>query len=128
MVTDALERSGLEPGRLTLEITEGALMDNAAATVDVLSALCEIGVRLSVDDFGTGYSSLAYLQRFPVYSLKVDRSFVGRLDDPEQGPASASVIRAVVGLAESLGMETVAEGIETPEQLERVTELGCDLG
>jgi diguanylate cyclase (GGDEF)-like protein/PAS domain S-box-containing protein len=127
-VETALRSSGLDPGGLTLEITEGALMRNAAATVGVLATLRDLGVQLAVDDFGTGYSSLAYLQRFPVHALKVDRSFVGRLDVPGEADHSAAIIRAIVSLADGLGLRTVAEGIESPEQLAIVTELGCDLG
>jgi diguanylate cyclase (GGDEF)-like protein/PAS domain S-box-containing protein len=128
-VAAALEQSRLEPGLLTLEITEGALMQNAAATVRMLTALRELGVQLAVDDFGTGYSSLAYLQQFPVQALKVDRSFVARLDEETQDSAgSAAIVRAVVSLAAGLGLRTVAEGIETPGQLAAVIELGCDLG
>jgi diguanylate cyclase (GGDEF)-like protein/PAS domain S-box-containing protein len=128
-VTDALRDAGLDPGLLTLEITEGALMQDAAATVRVLRALKDIGVQLAVDDFGTGYSSLAYLQQFPVHALKVDRSFVAQLDGPaEQAEASAAIVQAIVNLAAGLGLTTVAEGIETAGQLAAVTALGCDLG
>ena len=125
----ALEQSQLDPGLLTLEITEGALMQNAAATVRTLTLLRELGVHLAVDDFGTGYSSLAYLQQFPVHALKVDRSFVAQLDRPTpEAEASAAIIRAIVNLAVGLDLQTVAEGIETPDQLAAVTDLGCDLG
>jgi len=125
----ALEQSQLDPGLLTLEITEGALMQNAAATVRTLTLLRELGVHLAVDDFGTGYSSLAYLQQFPVHALKVDRSFVEQLDKRKpEAEASAAIIRAIVNLAVGLDLQTVAEGIETPDQLAAVTDLGCDLG
>jgi diguanylate cyclase (GGDEF)-like protein/PAS domain S-box-containing protein len=128
-VTHALEESGLEPPLLTLEITEGGLMQDAADTIRALTTLRGLGVRLAVDDFGTGYSSLSYLQRFPVHSLKVDRSFVECLDqEPEVAMDSAALIAAIVNLASALGMQTVAEGIETPEQLTAVTALGCDVG
>ena len=128
-VVAALEASGLDAELLTLEMAEGALMQNAAATVRTLSALRDLGVRLAVDDFGTGYSSLAYLQRFPVHAMKVDRSFVAPLGG--EGPeteASTAIVRAIVHLAQGLGLQTVAEGIETPEQLAAVTALGCDVG
>ena len=126
-VAGALAESGLDPGLLTLEITEGALMRDAASTVQTLTTLRELGVQLAVDDFGTGYSSLAYLQRFPVHALKVDRSFVAGLDLPGGGD-SAAIVRAVAGLATALDLRTVAEGIETSSQLAAVRALGCDLG
>ncbi len=127
-VADVLSGSGLDAGLLTLEITEGALMRDAASTVGTLRTLRELGVHLAVDDFGTGYSSLSYLQQFPVDALKVDRSFVARLDAPGETTASAAIVRAVVSLARGLGLRTVAEGVETQAQLEAVTALGCDLG
>ncbi len=127
-VASALEESGLEPALLTLEITEGGLMQDAPETVRALTTLRGLGVRLAVDDFGTGYSSLSYLQRFPVHSLKVDRSFVERLDQaPSVAADSAAIIAAIVNLAAALGLQTVAEGVETPEQLTAVTALGCDV-
>ena len=128
-VTSALAGAGLDPAQLSLEVAETALMQEADATSRMLGRLRTLGVRLSIDDFGTGFSSLAYLQEFPVHALKVDRSFLGRLDvgGPEAEGGKA-IIRAVVGLARSLGLATVAEGVETAEQLEVVTELGCDLG
>ena len=126
-VAGALAASGLDPALLTLEITEGALMRDAVATVETLTTLRQLGVQLAVDDFGTGYSSLAYLQRFPVHALKVDRSFVAGLDLPGCGE-SAAIVRAIAGLATALDLRTVAEGIETESQLGAVTALGCDLG
>ena len=102
-------------------------MRDAAATVRTLSSLRELGVRLAVDDFGTGYSSLAYLQRFPVHALKVDRSFVAGLERAASDESTA-IVRAIVSLAQALELRTVAEGIETEGQLAAVTELGCDLG
>ena len=126
-VTRALTRSGLDAGLLTLEITEGALMRDAAATVRTLEALRELGVRLAIDDFGTGYSSLAYLQRFPVHALKVDRSFVAGLELADRDESTA-IVRAIVSLAQALELRTVAEGIETEGQLAAVAELGCDMG
>jgi len=128
-VADALARSGIDPGEVTLEITEGALMRDAAATVTTLCALRDLGVKLAVDDFGTGYSSLSYLQQFPVHALKIDISFVSKLDlPPAEAHGSVAIVRAIVSLATSLGLKTVAEGIETAEQLSAVTALGCDLG
>jgi EAL domain-containing protein (putative c-di-GMP-specific phosphodiesterase class I) len=126
-VAAALAGSGLDPGLLTLEITEGALMRDAAATVRTLTSLRELGVQLAVDDFGTGYSSLAYLQKFPVHALKVDGAFVRGLH-LEAHDESAAIVRAIVSLANALELRTVAEGIETAHQLAAVTQLGCGLG
>lgn len=128
-VARALESSGLDPELLTLELTEGTLLQNAPDTVRTLRSLERLGVRLAVDDFGTGFSSLSYLQAFPVHVLKVDRSFVARLDEEgERAESSAAIIGSIVSLAQGLGVRTVAEGIETPGQLCAVTTLGCDLG
>ena len=122
-VAGALRHTELPPDALILEIDEGTLMDGAEATVARLSELKALGVRLTVDDFGTGYSSLAYLRRFPVDSLKIDRSFIfglGRsLDD-------TVLVSGVVSLAQSLDLNVVAEGVETAAQLEKLRELGCD--
>jgi diguanylate cyclase (GGDEF)-like protein/PAS domain S-box-containing protein len=129
-VADALHGSGLPPHLLTLEITEDTVMQDAARTIHLLQDLRGIGVQLAVDDFGTGYSSLSYLQQFPVQALKIDASFVGRLDDgrmSEDG-GSRTITRAVVNLASGLDLRTVAEGIETAGQLTAVAGLGCDLG
>lgn len=123
-VRSCLEESGLPPRLLRLEITESAVMENAEEAVGVLAELKALGVGLSVDDFGTGYSSLAYLRRFPIDQLKIDRSFVSdMLDHPE----SASIVRGIVGLARSLRLQTVAEGVEREEQRQALAEAGCDL-
>jgi diguanylate cyclase (GGDEF)-like protein/PAS domain S-box-containing protein len=123
-VDRALKESGLSPDRLWLEITESVLMDDADTAVAVLQRLRALGVHLSVDDFGTGYSSLAYLRRFPVDALKVDRSFVAGLgEDPED----SAIVEAVVSMAHSLRLLVVAEGVETDEQLARLRDLGCEL-
>jgi diguanylate cyclase (GGDEF)-like protein len=128
-VAGALDRSSIDPGLVALEITEGTLMHDAATTVTTLKRLRQLGVQLAIDDFGTGYSSLSYLQQFPVHALKIDISFVSQLDlPPAQAHSSIAIVRAIVSLASSLGLETVAEGIETAEQLSAVTALGCDLG
>ncbi len=124
-VADALNDSGIAPGRLTIEITETALMRDAESTAERLPAIKQLGVRLSIDDFGTGYSSLAYLQRFPVDELKIDRSFVSQLEHPDQRDA---LIRTFVQLGRSLAIETIAEGIEEQSQLSRLQAEQCDIG
>jgi diguanylate cyclase (GGDEF)-like protein len=123
-VRTVLADTGLAPGHLVLEVTETALMADHEAAAAVLHALRSLGVRIAVDDFGTGYSSLAYLRRFPVDALKVAREFICRLG---QDGDDDVITRAIVDLAGSLGLMTVAEGVETREQYERVTALGCDL-
>lgn len=124
LVASTLVASGLPPSLLCLEITESTLMegDTAHAALVDLKAL---GVTLVVDDFGTGYSSLIYLRRFPVDVLKLDKSFVAGLGD---NPEDTAIVTGVIGLAKGLGLRTVAEGIETPNQLEQLAVLGCELG
>jgi predicted signal transduction protein with EAL and GGDEF domain len=125
VVASALEKSGLAPDRLCLEITESALAEDADAVGVSLRALKQLGVRLSVDDFGTGYSSLLYLRSYPIDALKIDRSFVGGMDDAD---ADAAIVEGVIRLAHALGLEAVAEGGETPAQRARLQALGCELG
>ncbi|MER2250447.1 EAL domain-containing protein [Methylorubrum podarium] len=120
-VLRALAFSGLPAGRLELEITESVLMQDSDAVIGCLHRLRTMGVRIALDDFGTGYSSLSYLCRFPFDKIKIDRSFIRGIDEPE----AAAVVRAVVGLGERLGMAITAEGVETPEQLARVRRKGC---
>jgi diguanylate cyclase (GGDEF)-like protein len=122
MVMSALATSGLPPHRLELEITEGVLLQENETTLRTLHRLRELGVRVSMDDFGTGYSSLSYLRSFPFDKIKIDRSFVRDLAEKPDGDA---IIRAIAGLGKSLGMTTVAEGVETPAQLERIRAEGC---
>ena len=124
-VADALRETGLVPDRLTLEITESVLAGDPDAARDTLRALHGRGVRLALDDFGTGYSSLGYLRRFPLDALKMDRSFVADLGRDATGTELA---RVVVALGRTLGLTTVAEGIETAEQYAWVRALGCALG
>jgi diguanylate cyclase (GGDEF)-like protein len=124
-VQRALHESGLEPGRLTLEITESILMHDIESTIDTLQRLRDLGVRLAIDDFGTGYSSLSYLRRLPVDILKIDRSFVAVVDS---GPDEAALVRSIVSLGQSLRLETVAEGIEQPGQLAELRSLGTRMG
>jgi EAL domain-containing protein (putative c-di-GMP-specific phosphodiesterase class I) len=123
-VRDALAESGLEPSRLTLEITETVMMTDTALAVQRLGELKELGVRLAMDDFGTGYSSLSYLSKFPVDILKMDRSFLREDASPEM----AGLATAVVSLGDTLDLEVVAEGIELSEQWTTLRDLGCDLG
>lgn len=122
-VLNVLAETGLPPHMLELEITESVLMEDIEANIALLEALHMAGISLSIDDFGTGYSSLAYLQRFPIQKLKIDRSFVQRM--PGDGEAIAG---AVIAMAHSLKMEVVAEGVEDPEQLALLRRAGCDLG
>jgi diguanylate cyclase (GGDEF)-like protein/PAS domain S-box-containing protein len=121
-VAEVLRTTGLDPSRLALEITETVVMDDTAATLATLRALKQLKVRLSIDDFGTGYSSLSYLKRFPVDAVKIDKSFV---DGLESGPVDREIVQAVIRLATAVGMQTVAEGVETREQLASLRALGC---
>jgi diguanylate cyclase (GGDEF)-like protein/PAS domain S-box-containing protein len=122
-VTHALESGGMRPASLCLEITETALMADPVSGLRVLNDLRELGIELAIDDFGTGYSSLAYLKRFPVDVLKIDRSFVAGLG---QDPDDTSIATAIISLARSLGLRVVAEGVETRLQLDELRRLGCD--
>jgi diguanylate cyclase (GGDEF)-like protein/PAS domain S-box-containing protein len=124
-VAQALQESGLEPGNLVIELTESTIMYNTDANLERFHRLKALGVRLAIDDFGTGYSSLSYLHRFPIDILKIDRSFVSRLTNSDNGPELAS---AVVTLGETLGLDTVAEGIELEQQAAALLALGCVAG
>ena len=124
-VDRVLRNTGLNPRHLELEITEGAVTKDADVARVTLQQLRALGISLAIDDFGTGYSSLAYLKRFPVNVLKVDQSFVRGLVNDEQ---DAAIVRGVIALAQSLNLQVTAEGIETPEQLERLRKLRCDHG
>ena len=122
-VREALHGAGIEAGRLEIEITESMVMRNAEHAVKLLARLKEVGVRIALDDFGTGYSSLGYLKRFPLNSVKIDRSLIRDLPG---GADAAGVTRAVVAMAHSLDLQATAEGVETREQWEFLRELGCD--
>lgn len=118
-----LARTGIPPASLELEITEGAVMEHTEAAIELLHALRALGLKLSIDDFGTGYSSLAYLKRFPIDKLKVDRSFVSQLRPHSQ---DAAIVQAVIGLGHTLGIKVIAEGVETVQQREWLKRLSCD--
>jgi predicted signal transduction protein with EAL and GGDEF domain len=124
-VAEVLRQSGLRPQRLKLEITESVIMQNADSAVAMLGSLRELGAGVCIDDFGTGYSSLAYLLRFPADSLKVDRSFVTAIG---KGGRNAQLVSSIVSLGQGLGMDVVAEGVETQAQREQLVSLGCRLG
>ncbi|MDZ7789588.1 MAG: bifunctional diguanylate cyclase/phosphodiesterase [Xanthomonadales bacterium] len=123
VVRDSLERHGVDPGSLTLEITESLLMDLGAGASIVLDKLRRLGVGLSLDDFGTGYSSLAYLRHLPVDTLKIDRAFIDSLDSARTDRA---IVEAVISMARIFGLTVVAEGVETRAQLGVLQDLGCD--
>jgi diguanylate cyclase (GGDEF)-like protein/PAS domain S-box-containing protein len=124
-VSSVLEETGLNPRCLGLEITEGVVMSDAESTVRTLRCLKALGVKLAIDDFGKGYSSLNYVKRFPVDCLKIDRSFVCGI---REHPEDLAIVQAVITLGRALGMEVVAEGVETAEQLDLLRGLGCDQG
>ena len=124
-VETALERSGLDPAALTVEMTETSLMRNVEETARRLTAIKRLGVRIAIDDFGTGYSSLAHLQRFPVDALKIDRSFIAGLRDNSEGE---TLIHSLVQLGKALSIETFAEGIEDQDELSLLRAEECDSG
>lgn len=121
-VRRVVDGAGLPPERLELELTEGAMIGDIEKAVSILHGLKEIGVRLSIDDFGTGYSSLAYLKRFPIDTLKIDRSFVR---DIVKSPTDPAIVRTIVSLACSLGFDTIAEGVETEDQVDMLHRQNC---
>ncbi len=118
-----LERHGVEPRQLMLEITESLLVKGADVVVSIMNDLVAMGMALALDDFGTGYSSLAYLKRFPISTLKIDRTFVIGLPHEEN---DCAIARAIVTMAQQLRQEIVAEGVETAEQMVFLRDLGCD--
>jgi len=124
-VTRTLSTYGLRPRHMVLEVSERLLMERLEASLATLEELAGLGVGVSVDDFGTGYSSLAYLSALPIASLKIDRSFVGRL---QEGGENSEIVRAVITLGTALGKKVIAEGIENSAQLNRLRELGCEVG
>ncbi|HET8970619.1 MAG TPA: EAL domain-containing protein, partial [Candidatus Nanopelagicales bacterium] len=120
-----LRDSGVDPGRVNLEITESAVMSDVESTIQRLQELKALGVRIAVDDFGTGYSSFSWLRQLPVDVLKIDKEFVGELGHREQ---SGFLVATIIDLAHNLGLRTVAEGIERTAQLDRLRDMHCDLG
>jgi predicted signal transduction protein with EAL and GGDEF domain len=123
-VARALEGSGLEPERLVLEVTEGVLVEESEITITRLQELRDLGVRVAIDDFGTGYSSLGYLRTLPVDLLKLDRAFMA---DLTRGSSQAALVGAVVAMARSLQLTSVAEGVEHPDQATELRRMGCEL-
>ncbi|HZH91438.1 MAG TPA: EAL domain-containing protein [Pyrinomonadaceae bacterium] len=124
-VTRIIEETKINPEGLKLEITESAVMDNVETATQMLKNLRALGIKLSIDDFGTGYSSLSYLHRFPIDTLKVDRSFVVNMSEDSE---NVEIVRTIVSLAQNLGMNVIAEGVETKEQLAALRKLGCENG
>lgn len=122
-VRQVLVRTGLEPARLELEITENVLINDSAAALDILNALKALGVKIAMDDFGTGFSSLGYLNSFPFDKIKIDKSFIGGMNDTAK---SGAIVKSVISLGQSLNMITTAEGVETPEQAAFLRQEGCD--
>jgi EAL domain-containing protein (putative c-di-GMP-specific phosphodiesterase class I) len=125
MVSDALREFRLDPRCLTLEVTEGICIHDMDLTISILRKLKDTGISISVDDFGTGYSSLNYIKKLPVDNLKIDMSFVR---DVAKDPDAASIVTAITGLARSLNLKTIAEGVETEEQRNILHLLRCDMG
>jgi diguanylate cyclase len=122
-IRSALDEAGLQPQYLEVELTESAVMSDPEESISILEQLSAMGVLVSVDDFGTGYSSMSYLRRFPIDKLKIDRVFINEI---ASRPEDASIVRAIVSLAHSLHLKVVAEGVETPAQLEFLKAVGCD--
>ncbi len=120
-----IEETGIDPSCLKLEITESAVMGNAEAVIEVLKKIQRLGVQLSIDDFGTGYSNLSYLHRFPIDTLKIDRSFVSTM---EEGSENGEIVRTVIALAKALRLSVIAEGIESIHQFHQLRILGCEFG
>jgi EAL domain-containing protein (putative c-di-GMP-specific phosphodiesterase class I) len=121
-VLDVLQRTGLPPARLELEITEGTLMDDAQNALRVLTALKALGVKIAMDDFGTGYSSLSYLRKFPFDKIKIDRSFISDVGDVAE---AQTIVQAIIALGRSLRLDVTAEGVETRPQLAMLQGQGC---
>jgi len=124
-VERTIQETGIDPRRLTLEVTESTFMKDQEFAISVLKRLRELGVSISIDDFGTGYSSLSYLKKFPVDYIKIDQSFV---KDVATDPDTTSLVTAIITMAHSLSLKTIAEGVETEEQWKILRLLKCDMG
>jgi EAL domain-containing protein (putative c-di-GMP-specific phosphodiesterase class I) len=124
VVRQVLAENALDPDLLELELTESMIMDDPVGAEQTMRRLKNLGVGLSLDDFGTGYSSLNYLRRFPVDSLKIDRSFIA---DVVSDPSGSSVVTSVISIAHNLGLSAIAEGVETSDQLDFLVDNGCDM-
>ncbi len=122
LVRNTLEETGLDPAFLELEITESTVMEEPDEAVKLLHDIRSLGVRIAIDDFGTGYSSLAYLKKFPVNTLKIDRSFI---TDLAKNTDDAAIVESIVSMAQTLNLEVVAEGVETEEQADFLWKTGC---
>jgi EAL domain-containing protein (putative c-di-GMP-specific phosphodiesterase class I) len=125
-ILQALELSGIPPQLLLLEITESTLMHEPERIIRIVSDVCSRGVGLHLDDFGTGYSSLSALAQFPVNALKIDRGFINPTST--DGEINQAIVRSTIALAHTLGLEVIAEGIETSRQLKELSQLGCECG
>ncbi|CAG0984920.1 partial Phytochrome-like protein cph2, partial [Anaerolineae bacterium] len=123
LVSRTLDEVGLPPEYLELELTEGVAMHDPQGAIEVMNKLHDRGVRMSIDDFGTGYSSLSYLKKFKVYKLKIDQSFVR---DISTDPEDKAIVSAIIHMARSLGLQTIAEGVETESQLGYLRDQQCD--
>jgi EAL domain-containing protein (putative c-di-GMP-specific phosphodiesterase class I) len=123
-VAAVLARTGLGADRLCVEVTEGVMVDDVEAAIRTLHRLKALGVRVAIDDFGTGYSSLSYLKRFPIDYVKIDRAFIRGLGEQT---VDSEIVRSVIRLAAAIGIQAVAEGVETPEQLRQLRQLDCPL-
>ncbi|MBF0124815.1 MAG: EAL domain-containing protein, partial [Magnetococcales bacterium] len=124
-IQQALDESGLSPEYLELEITESMMMENMSEVTALLTQIDQIGIRLSLDDFGTGYSSLSHLRRFPIRSLKIDRSFINGINDVRDADGEA-IVKTIILMAHQLGMTVIAEGVETAYQCVFLRDNGCD--
>ncbi|MFB0999674.1 MAG: EAL domain-containing protein, partial [Colwellia sp.] len=123
MIADILKESQLPAKYLELEITEGTVMDSPQKAIDIMLQIRAMGIHLSLDDFGTGYSSLAYLKKFPLNTLKIDKAFVDDIEESEQG---RNMVATIITIAHNLGMDVVAEGVETNNQLSFLSGLHCE--
>jgi diguanylate cyclase (GGDEF)-like protein/PAS domain S-box-containing protein len=123
-ICDLLKETNLDPALLELELTEASIMKEPEKAIDKLSKLRDLGIKVAIDDFGTGYSSLSYLKRFPIDTLKIDKTFVADVSTSED---DAAIVKAIVMMGHALDLAVIAEGVETPQQLEYLTSLGCDV-